>query len=369
MTDINPMRDLLIRAHGLTNADSPYTIYYDETNNIRRLLVTPDGLNVEEPMCFVLGGIAHHGPVRSLDMTGLREAVRLQPTAKELKLEHLGKGGFLKLLASPKIATFLRWLTDSELLIHYQAVDPLYWSTVDIVDSILADDDLRQLRRHHGLLKNDLYTVLRPDVSQVAELYHRYSYPDVGTRKRAAFMRELRDLVEWRRELLVDFNYQMLKGVLDIGVRGAALPYLEEETPNTLIDSFRDFFVQRFSLFKNATHILDVERTIESRIAELDLRDGDRPLQNYRFVDSKTEPGVQISDPVAGLLGKFLTYLNVTDEGALISDRAGLSPMQHETLSLLNALMDRSHAETPAFIHHVLSLTDMNRAATFLEGC
>lgn len=366
MTDFNEIRDILIRGNNLTNADEPYTLYYDETNNLRRLHVTPGGLNVPEPGCFALGGIAHRGPPRALDIAGLRQAVQLQPSSPELKLEHLGKGSFLDLLKSRKLNTFLHWLSSADLFIHYAAMDPLYWSTVDIVDSILADSQLRSLRAHHSLLKNDLYTILRPDTAELANLYHRYEYPNVGAH-RAEFMAELCDLLETREFLLEPFNYQMLKGVLEIGVRGVALPYLQDEKPNTLIDSFVDFFVERFTLFKNATHILDVERTIEKRLPAFALMDGGRPLQNYRFVDSKSEPGVQISDPVAGLIGKFITYLVQTDEETLAEDRAALTPLQTENLAALNALMTRSNAETPAFFHHVLSLRDMNRAAQLLE--
>ncbi len=53
MIDINKMRKQAIQLHGLTKADEPYTLYYDETNNIGRLHVTPNGFNVKEPMCFV----------------------------------------------------------------------------------------------------------------------------------------------------------------------------------------------------------------------------------------------------------------------------------------------------------------------------
>lgn len=60
----------------------------------------------------------------------------------------------------------------------------------------------------------------------------------------------------------------MLRGILDIGVRAASLSYLEDEKPNTLIESFVDFFTQRFILFKNATHILDVKRAIQERPAD-----------------------------------------------------------------------------------------------------
>lgn len=357
----------MIRTHRLTSADDAYVLYYDETNNIRRLLVTQDGLNVAEPMCFVLGGIAHRGPVRSLDMMALRTSLRLQPSVRELKLEHLGKGGFLQLLQSPRLTTFLRWLLNGGLFIHYSAVDPLYWSTVDIVDSILVDDELGPLRIHHALLKNDLYTVLRPDVSQVAALYRRHSYPNVG-RRRVPFMNDLRDLLEARRSLLAPFNHQMLKGLIERGARDATLPYLEDEKSNVLIDSFVDFYVNRIALFKNAVHVLDVERTIQSRMTGYSLHDGGKPLQNYRFADSKEEPGIQISDPVAGLIGKFITYLMSTDEKTLRQERAALDPSQVDNLATLNALMERSNDETPAFLHYVLSLTDMNRAIVFLQG-
>jgi hypothetical protein len=181
-------------------------------------------------------------------------------------------------------------------------------------------------------------------------------------------MPELRDLLEAREALLEPFNYQVLRGILDIGVRAASLPYLEDEKPNTLIDSFVDFFTQRFILFKNATHILDIERTIEEHLAERPMFDGTRQLENYRFVDSKAEPGVQISDPVAGLIGKFLTYLVQTDEETLEADRAALTDQQLANLTALNALLDRSNEETPSFLHKVMSLTDANSEIAFLAG-
>jgi hypothetical protein len=43
-----------------------------------------------------------------------------------------------------------------------------------------------------------------------------------------------------------------------------SLPYLEDETPNVLIDGFGSFFMNRLCLFKNAEHILDDEKQIEA---------------------------------------------------------------------------------------------------------
>lgn len=94
MVDINTIRDPAIQMHGLLKADEKYTLYYDETNNIRRLYVKPDGLNVAELNCFVIAGIAHHGEPKELPLNGLRSLMHLQNSVKELKLKHIGKGDF-----------------------------------------------------------------------------------------------------------------------------------------------------------------------------------------------------------------------------------------------------------------------------------
>lgn len=108
MIDVNQLRDPDIALHGLVRADECYTIYYDETNNIRRLHLRADGLNVGEPKCFLIGGIAHRGPVRDLKIEELRQALRIQKTAKEIKLEHVAKGDFLGLLKARKLEIFHR---------------------------------------------------------------------------------------------------------------------------------------------------------------------------------------------------------------------------------------------------------------------
>ena len=125
----------MIQLHGLDRADAACTLYYDETNNARRLHVTPEGFNVRDPGCFVLGGVGHPGAPRPLDLASLYKTVRLQPTAKELKLEHLGSGDFLKLIGSQKVAAYLAWLKDQDLLVHYSVVDPT------ALDAYLAVDD------------------------------------------------------------------------------------------------------------------------------------------------------------------------------------------------------------------------------------
>lgn len=367
MIDVNPLRDAILAVFPMPHVDGVYSFYYDETNNVRKLHLTPDGMNVRRPDCFVLGGIVYGGPPRSIDLSGLRKLLRLQPSVKEIKLKHLGSGDFLDLLGSEKIALFLEWLTRQGFLVHYQVTDLLYWSVVDIVDSILTEVDEPQLTALHLPLKDSLYTILRDDVDCTAELLGRYNYPDVGRDRRATFVEELLDLAEHSAHLLEHFSFYMLKGLLQMARRLDSLPYLEDETPNVLIDGFGTFFSNRLVLFKNAEHVLDDERQIEAYLEGLELCNGDTPLRHFRFANSQTEAGIQLSDPVAGLLGKLFSYLNNAPLDVVEDDVAGLSARQQRSLKLLAGLLDRSTDECPAFAQYVISIEDQRRAHFMLE--
>lgn len=359
--DVNRLRDPVIQMNGLFNADAVYTIYYDETNNIRRLHVRPDGLNVGHPECFVVGGIAYRGQNRVIDLVGLRSILNLQKTANEIKLKHVAKGDFPSLLNAKKLEGFFQWLLDEGLFVHFSVLDPLYWSIVDVIDSILSEHGERQLFSIHLELKNDLYTLLRHDLSVTVDLFQRYSYPDVGRELRQAFIAELRTLLERRTDMLPHFNFMMLKGVLQIAERLSSLPFLEDETPNVLIDGFGPFFIERICLFKNSEHIFDVEEVVKTNIAAMKFVDGTRNLTNYRFADSKDEPGVQVSDVITGFFGKMFTFLNNTTASELTNMRTQLTDQQRKNLRLLETLLDHALKENPAFSHYTLSLEDLRR--------
>lgn len=362
MIDVNPLRDAILAAHHLPNVDRVYTFYYDETNNVRKLHLTPDGMNIRKPDCFVLGGVVHSGLPKAIDIAGLRSILRIQLSAKEIKLKHLGAGDFLELLAAEKVELFLDWLTTQGFLVHYHVTDILYWSVVDIIDSILTEMGESQLMSLHLPIKDSLYAVLRDDVDGTAEFLGRYCYPNVGRERRSAFVAELLDLVEYREHLLEHFQFYMLKGLLQAARKLDSLPYLEDKTPNVLIDGFGTFFSNRLFLFKNACHILDDEKQIEAYLEALDLCDGTAPLRHFRFANSQSEAGVQISDSVAGLLGKLFTYLNRNPLDDLREDMAALSSRQRRSLKLLSRLLDRATDECPAFAQYVISTEDQRRA-------
>lgn len=364
--DVNEMRDRDIRVHGLDRADRTYTLYYDETNNHRLVRITEDGLNVPAAKCFVLGGIAQSGPPRELGFPALRESLRLQPSVRELKLVHLGKGDILRLLDSTKVAIFLQWIEQEGLFLHFQALDPVYWSIVDIVDSIVVEARQPQLMAMAWELKDALNTLIRADLASVIVLFRRFDYPNVGATKRAHFLEALIELLEPRHALLPDFHVRMLIGVLQIGKKLDALPFLEGEEPRLLIAHYRDFYAARLCTLKNAFHILDAEDVVSRELATWRFMDGTTQLRHFRFAASHDEIGIQLSDPIVGLMGKLCSFVIEEDDDTVDEAREGLNQRQRTNLATLARLIDRSIDENCVFANYVMALSDRRKLSAFL---
>ena len=370
MIDVNRMRDPVIALHGLKGADRPYVFYYDETNNIRRLLVTESGLNNSEVKPFVLGGVAHSGSAADydFDLAELREELQLQKSVNELKLKHLGKGDFLQALNAKKIGTFLGWIQKRGLFRFTAVLDPCTWSTVDIIDSILTEIGDEDLMMRHLALKNDLYALLRRNVTGAVSLFQKFAYPNVGRANRLKFVEELWALLESTRDAFTAIDFPMLKRVLQSAATLESVPYLEDEKPNVLIDEFSMFYLHRICLFKNSTHVLDTEDEIKARFSHEEFLDNGHVLNSYRFVRSHDEPGVQIADVIVGLIGKCFDYVIRTTMPELVSANRGLTPLQRKNLEIFSRILDASTDENAAFAHYTLSAEDQTRAALLLRA-
>lgn len=366
MVDLDELREAQLRRHRLAGTERVYTFYHDETNNIQKLRVGEKGLNVARLTVFVVGGLAHEGPPRPLDIQNLRNALRIQKSADEIKLRHVAKGDFLELMESPRLAEFLRWVSANGLMVHYHDLDPLYWSIVDIIDSILPGLGDQPLFEYHALLKSDLAAILRAALPDTIALFHRRGYPGLAPDQRRPFLDDVVALLDQHRELLPAQNAHILRSVLRAGRRLDRLEFIEGYPPNLLIEDFTAFYVNRIALFKNSHHILDMEDSIRDRVISLAPVSVGKPATHFRFADSKAEPGIQLADVMVGLIGKMLTYFTHTSEEEVGEARDALADTGRQNANLLRDLIAGAHEANTAFLHHVGSLHDLDKLDRFL---
>lgn len=367
MTDIDLIRNDILRLHSLAGTAGHYTIYYDESNNIRKLRLTDKGLNIGEPVCFALAGVFHEGNPRPINFGNFRAAARIPDSVEEVKLRTLAFGDFLRCMGSKKIEAFLDWMQDEGLLIHYQSTDVLYWSIVDIIDSLGKGGIVGRQMDVDMTVKNALYDVLRTDLPATAALLHGFDYPNVGRARRVDFLNSLIARVEKDRRLIRADLRTLLLSVLRDARELPSLPFLEGEAAGLLIGTFRDFYLNRIALFNNSRHILDEESEIEQALSATGWHSAGQPVSNYCFVDSKVEPGIQASDVIAGITAKLFDYVIRTPAPQITKELRSANPRQSRNIASLRMLAAASIDVSPAFAHVIMSLEDRMRASIVFD--
>jgi hypothetical protein len=351
----------------LRNWDSPIQLYHDETNNIRRLSLGEVGLNVQNNKTFVIGGVALMPEKKIVEWKRLRELLNMQPSATEIKFEHLAKGSYEDALCSHKIATFLQWLLDRDIMIHYSALDPLYWSILDIIESLQTDHRI-QINEYHMELKTELHHAVVQNLTGFLALLHSFDYPNLRRDQVRPFLEAVLEFVE--RYVPEDRSAAtlLLKRTLRHATRlpKLELPFLHDNKSGELIADFSVHFMHCIYVFKNASHVFDKETFIEKIFEKFELREGNRRL-DYRFANSKEEEGIQLADVVVGLVGRHFSYLQDHSLTELMQRRASFNKVQLGNLDKLHELIDRSDNFSNGLFHVVMPFDTQFKNNAFLH--
>jgi hypothetical protein len=364
--DWGEMRTMMIAVHGIRRADDKFAFFYDETNNIRKFALTDAGTNVDEHKNFVLGGIALQEGQSLPDIAPLREALGMQDNAPEIKFKHVASGDFEAALASRKMARFLAWLTEQRLAIHYSSINIVYWSMVDIVDSIIASKRFEAFSHARREMKNELYRIACMDKPAFLALMRRHGYPGIPSDKVGSFIADMDAFLTLHSPRAVNLPTEMLKEMVRKAKALTELPFLEGDDADVLIGSFSSFFTMPVLLFKNATHVFDREIQVEKSLGTDGFKQRAQGI-DYRFSDSKTDPGIQLADATVGLIGKYQDFVEQHRLPELLARKKAWSVAQTETFELLRGLIDYSDDVSNAFIHRITAMDSEWKNDTFMH--
>lgn len=366
---LEKMLDVEAQMFDLKNLEDKYTFFYDETNNIRKLYINDNNqLNVPVVSNFVLGGVVCDESNIKFDFVALKEKLKLHKNVIEIKTHNVAKGNFKESISSKKLNIFLTWLIESRINIHYLDIDPIYWSIVDIVDSIISE--IPHLHGFHTTLKAELNEVVKNNLDYFITLLAKYNYPNISKINIKKFAEDILQLVENHEYLGSSeeghFNYMMLKGVIQMAREKKSLPFIQGYKERLLIDEFAIFYANRILRFRNSFHNFDNEPIIVERIRSSDLIFASC-RNRFGFYDSQIEVGIQASDVTVGILGKLFTYMRLNNIDDLIKFRRSLDVVASENLYLLNKVMDRSSSQCKAFINRVGSIYDREKESILLK--
>jgi hypothetical protein len=348
--------------------DGAYTFYYDETNNIRKFHVKEDDFNAAFRANFVLGGVLYKEA--KPDISDLFPALKLQDNVKEMKFKHRASGDLLDCLKSARLNYFFKYLLDSPLYIHYSSLNLLYYSVVDIVDSAIVNSEIS---KKLGLqfaqrLKNDLYKLCKHEIEEVINLFYHFKYPNISEDNVVPFIRNLTALFkEYINDPEFHFGLESLRQILKESEKKNSLLFIMDETDHVLLREFSQFYLRSIYMFRNSTHIIDNELSIDETLKELNATYEGRPIENFRFEDSMNDPLIQISDGIVGFTGKLFTFINSNSHTQIEVLIAGLTQKQLQTLDTYLDLILKSQKKNFAFFHNVDAYEELSKFNLIFE--
>lgn len=351
----------------LRNWNEPLRLYYDESNNIRRLKFTETGLNAPIDKPFVIAGLALRENFPADAWLKLRADMRIQTSALEIKYELVANRDYEKALASPKLAQLLTWLLEHQVMLHYSVLDVLHWSVLDIVESLMADERF-DICHCHQELKSELLYVVRLDPDAFLAMLRHFNFPNVARGDTETFLTEVAHFIDQHAPDDRNAMTFLLRRTLHQAacLPGLELLFLHDNEPGALIDDFSIFFLRCVFIFKNACHTFDRETFVERVLKRVEIRDGTNRL-DYRFAESTDELGIQASDVIAGLIGRHFAYLQANDLPKLRARKATFSAKQLHCLQLLRELIDRSDAFSEGLLHVIAPLDTVLKNNVFLH--
>ena len=341
--DCTSFRNATIQLNGLDvkKMDSTYTMYFDESGNTRCFWIKDGNYNVDPFTHFVLGGIIAD---KTVDFEYAKKRIGCNVTVQEIKSRNVYKGDFETCLKSTMLKNFLDLIIEQKWLVHFSAVELFYYAIVDIVDSVMeVDVDNYQI-------KNELYRILRHDISMIQHIMVQYEYPNISDDKKNEFLDSCIKVLD---NYIADtgraneLTYKLRIG-FQIAQRKKELSFIQDEDAGSLLQSFFHFYLRPIYMFKNSRIILDEELSIQEKLQFYRLLLNGSTLENYEFINSKDNVMVQLSDVMIGIIARYLRFVN-TNIDYIDGTISKFDTNQLASFYQLNNILNISVSENSAF--------------------
>ena len=303
---------------------------------------------------FTLGGICFEKS-KERDNKELIKNLKLQ-TGQELKSRTFfkGKNTFKDCIEHKKLNIILNWILNNAY-VHYSDIDSIYFSVIDIVDSICNNPIAKYFPQDLiDTFKDELYWAIRSNFEIFLDICKKTDYPNVTNEKIKIFCKGLIDIINKEQEKYT--TLELLKDLIEQFINYNDLIFLKDNEERIIMESFYSLRQQRCIIFRNSMHIFDKELVDEQKMNDeyMALSDGNK-LENYKFLDSKDEVNIQISDIIIYVIAKYLKFLTHYPNENVDNTLKSLNEMGRENLTRLIQIINKSNKENIFFLETINS--------------
>ena len=365
--EYNPFSDKDYLSIWGVNTEEKMHFYYDESNNCRKFWLDSDKTNFNHDFRadFVLAGIATDKEYQ-IPFEELKQRFRLQKNVVELKSKSLFKGkDFLQSMGTKQATALIKLFSDYDLYIHYSNVNNFYYTIVEILDSIVTPDEIDEFGFNYFGLKTTFYDMLVPSIDEVIEIMIKYSYPNIKTTDIEAFCNALMDAID--SQYIQKPDQKFVFGMLKRASKSHELVFIQDNIDYVMQEDYSIFYVDTIMKFSKSMHHFDEELSIQDKVAKT-VSEFDKDATNYEFINSKDNTMIQISDLVAGLLGRMFFFINsVSSYNEIRKKVIELNDIQVINCKHFNELRIKSNFHNKGFLHSTTTVGIIKRLDFFFD--
>jgi len=350
-TEISNSIRMMMKAQGIDEKyiDKEETLYYDESGNVKHLIVKEGKLNTDSDTVFVLGGVQADD---TISLEELKSALG-KSLEKEMKSTKDLKGPFIEILRKDNFRKILQLIQDKGWHIHFCIVQILYYGFVDIVDSIDG------LKANPFAFKAELYKVLKKDPNATISIFKKYKYPNVATKDIKNFLSEILTLIEGvitedAERFIINPFLLVLKSCIEKAKEQKELTFIQNGTTHEWVGDFEQFYKQQILNFPKKALVFDEEKQVMSQIAKEDIIINGKAPDNYNFKESGLDAMIQVCDYVVSILRKYMIFLDRLEQ-EVNADIQNFDENQMNNYRLLNRILADSLDYNPLFVNFIAS--------------
>lgn len=341
------------------------TFYYDETDNIQKFRIKESGFNAAADSHFVLGGVTTDSIITFAELKSVwgfqndNNILEIKSTNKSVF-----KGDFVDILKSTKLSDFIRLLIDKDCHIHFFNLNILYYSLVDIVDSVHN----AVLLQYAEDMKTMLYLIVKEDLSLSSSLLYKYNYPNLKDEECLLFLKDIITLIDNFSQHHFEYAQPLsiLKSHIQFGLQQNALPFIQDNVSIEPIERLCDFYLQKIYMLPNAKHVFDNEEGVKDFFINHPIEINGQKLNNYCFVDSKTNILIQVSDLIVAILRRYFKFCDRLTK-CVDDDISHFTAQQMSSFVMLNKILKYSLDYNPIYMHHSTNLLEYQNFVSLIN--
>lgn len=207
------------------------------------------------------------------------------------------------------------------------------------LDSLVALPENEMMIAYHLELKDALYRAVSPCRIDFLEALMRFEYPNIVSTEVAPFCKYIEELLRTARDNYesdpaAQFFTETLRQMMKAATKADKLVFLDGNPERVLVDGYWSHYLTTCIVLPHATHFFDNEFRVSEALSG---------TTNCVFVDSKSEPLIQLSDVWVGLLSRLYQFLDERSLNYHQIDAVRAAP-QLENLRTIKRLIDRTDA-------------------------